>query len=102
MFFSHLILINCLKSLSAFGPINKSSSAKDSNPKIIFFSIVFCCLVVFLAASWLLFTQQGKNLRSRTIDSLPIKYGIRSKKSALNKTNERIEIEMMTMKKKSA
>lgn len=97
MFISHLILIACLHSSSAFGPISQTASAKDSKSMLLFaVKIFFCCFAIFVAASWLLFTQQGKNLRNRTI-----KFGIRSKKSDNKKKNKLVEIEMLNMKKES-
>lgn len=100
MFFNCLIWMTYLHSLSAFGPFCDNSSSKEFKTSLIVaVKIIICFFLIFLAASWLLFTQQGKNLKNRAIDSLAIKFGIRSKMSANKKKNKPVEIEMQEMRK---
>lgn len=100
MYFNCLIWMSFLHNLSAFDLFCETSSTKESIPRLVVsIKIIFCCFLIFLAASWLLFTQQGKNFRNRAIDSLAIKFGLRSKKSANKKKNKHVEIEMLNIKK---
>lgn len=81
-----------------------NSLKKLSKSHLLIFIICFftCCLFIFLSTSWLLFTQNGKVFKKKTIDYFSLKYssvigkaGGRADQSDFENVQNNKEIELL-------